>query len=104
MQTTQVQLPATRFIFCRTCGNRYTAEKHIKKDKSYYHCSGRTCKSKNKYVPVDILEKLVEEKFKTIEFSEDFIELTVDKVKLIYKKEKQKSVVSDKALLINEPQ
>jgi DNA invertase Pin-like site-specific DNA recombinase len=88
------------FIFCYVCGNRYTAEKHVKKGKSYYRCSGSACSAKSKFVPVNILEKLIEEKFKTIEFSTDFVNLVVNKVKLIYKKRREQ-VSSEKQILIN---
>ena len=64
------------FVFCK-CGRRLTAEYHIKPSKrtySYYHCTrGKACQlSRN--VPIEDLEKQVEEKFKEIAFSKAFFD------------------------------
>jgi len=59
------------FVFCAKCGQRYTAEHHNKKNRSYYHCnrSGDRIKCTDKYVEVWDLEKQVADKFKEIQFS-----------------------------------
>jgi len=51
------------FIFCNICGQRYTAEKHPKKNAEYYHCSANSRKHSNRgqNVKVTDLEKQVEE-------------------------------------------
>ena len=80
------------FVFCAKCGQRYTAEHHPKKSKSYYHCnrSGDRIKCNDKYVDVWDLEEQVADKFKTIQFSQKFISNVVGRVEKIYKERKGK--------------
>jgi site-specific DNA recombinase len=56
------------FMFCAICKQRYTAEHHFKKNKSYYHCNraGDQIKCTDKYVEVYDLEQQVANKFKEI--------------------------------------
>ena len=80
------------FVFCDLCGDRYTAEKHrIGKCTDYYHCgtksTGHSNKSQN--VAVAELEKQVENRFKTLKFSETFIKLIILKIKTFYEKQKE---------------
>lgn len=73
------------FMFCKICGQRYTAEKHPSKNKAYYRCAtmmGHSNRGQN--VEVARLEHEVEERFKGIEFSQEFINLVVTKVKAMY--------------------
>ncbi len=91
------------FIFCDICGQRYTAEKHrAGKITDYYHCSARSKKhsSKKQNISVEDLEKLVEEKFKDIQFSKELISLTVEKIKKFYN-EKNSETESQKRILLN---
>lgn len=83
------------FLFCGICSGRYTAEKHPLKKIDYYHCAfnGKRRKDKDhtnhgQNVKVAELERQVEEKFKGIQFSDEFIALVVDKVRKIYEKYK----------------
>ena len=80
------------FIFCNICGQRYTAEKHSKKNIEYYHCSATRKKHSNlgQNVKVMDLEKQVEEYFKNIQFSQEFIEKVVTQVKNLYHYQKEK--------------
>lgn len=87
----------TGFLFCK-CGRRLTAEYHIKPSKrtySYYHCTrGKFCHS-SRNVPIEDLEKQVEEKFKEVTFSEDFFNKLIIGLKHYYDnyhKENQKQV------------
>jgi site-specific DNA recombinase len=74
------------FVFCPTHNRRYTAEWHLKKGIAYYHCSNKSgC---GKYIEKNKLENMVAEKFKTINFSEDFINLVIEKVKNIFEERK----------------
>ena len=96
------------FIFCDICGQRYTAESHRSGKKTdYYHCSARSHKhsSKGQNMPTEDLEELVENKFKDIQFSKDFIDLTIKKVKKFYREKKvednqQKRMLLNKKLSI----
>ena len=91
------------FIFCDICGQRYTAEKHrAGKRVDYYHCSARSKKhsSKKQNISVEDLEKLVEEKFKDIQFSKELISLTVEKIKKFYN-ERRTETESQKRVFLN---
>jgi len=98
------------FIFCDICGQRYTAEKHrAGKITDYYHCSARSKKhsSKKQNISVEDLEKLVEEKFKDIQFSKELISLTIEKIKRFYNErnaetESQKRIFLNKKMKIEE--
>ena len=87
------------FIFCK-CGRRFTAEKHTKpsgKKYAYYHCTrGEKCHD-SFCVPCGDLEKQVEEKFKDVQFSEEFYQNLLDKLKQKYdghKKNKNEEINS----------
>jgi len=76
------------FVFCNICGGRYTAEKHPAKNNiAYYHCAfnGKRGKerlhtNRDQNVEVKELERQVEEEFKKIQFSDDFIGLVIRKL------------------------
>lgn len=75
------------FAICATHGKKYTAEWHHKKtanktSRAYYHCSNRLgC---GKYIEMTDLEMMVEEKFKDLQFSEEFTNLVIDKTKRLF--------------------
>lgn len=77
------------FIYCSDCGQRYTAEWHIKESLkkrggkiAYYHCQklGRN-KCPSPFVEKENLELKVENLIKNLEFSQEFIDLVVEKTK-----------------------
>jgi site-specific DNA recombinase len=73
------------FVYCNLCGQRYTAETHAAKRKSYYHCASmRKHSNRDQNVDVSVLERQVEEQFKTIQFSRDFIRSIVEKLKQVH--------------------
>lgn len=77
------------YVYCASCGRRWTAEKHPKKEKAYYRCNaqpGQRCAER--YIEIDDLEKEIERKFSAIEFSPDFIEKVVARVQALYQKKK----------------
>lgn len=90
------------FVFCAICDQRYTAEHHFKKDKSYYHCnrSGDRIKCKDKYVQTEVLEKQVAAKFDELQFSEAMLDKVIDRVKTIYDA-KRSSVATRKKKLMS---
>jgi transcription elongation factor Elf1 len=96
------------FVFCGICGQRYTAEKHrIGKNPDYYHCSVRNKNHSNQGQNIEVkeLEKQVEEYFKKIQFSKEFINLVIQKVKKFYEerkveKEKEKRILLNKKMEI----
>ena len=77
--------------FCANCGQRYTAEHHPKKNKSYYHCnrSGDQIKCQDKYVEVWDIEQQVANLFKYIEFTPNFTDRLVTKIEKIYSGRKE---------------
>ncbi len=93
------------FIFCDICGGRYTAEKHSVKGKGYYHCGAKTSVHTNKWQNVEVgyLEKEIEKYFSKVEFSKDFIDLVIQKVRKFYEirrgaKEQEKRMFLNKKL------
>ena len=89
------------FVFCNICKQRYTAEKHIAKNKEYYHCASRKKHSnEGQNIEVKELEGQIEKKFKAIQFSPKFINLVIKKVKAIYT-QKNKEVNKEKQALYN---
>jgi DNA invertase Pin-like site-specific DNA recombinase len=91
------------FVFCDICGQRYTADRHrAGKISDYYHCSARSIQhsNKNQNVKTNDLEKQVEEQFRNIQFSQDFINLVIEKVKKFYQ-EKKKEDKKEKKVLLN---
>jgi len=90
------------FAFCNICGQRYTAEKHPLKRKEYYHCTSRSKHSnRGQNVEVKELEKQVEEYFRRIQFSQDFVNLVVEKLKGIYSHRKEE-ITQEKQILYNQ--
>ena len=77
--------------YCANCGQRYTAEHHPKKNKSYYHCnrSGDQIKCHDKYVEVWDLEQQIANLFKYIEFTPSFKERLVARIEKIYGSRKE---------------
>ena len=77
--------------YCANCGQRYTAEHHPKKNKSYYHCnrSGDQIKCRDKYVEVWDIEQQIADLFKFIEFTPSFTERLVAKIEKIYRSRKE---------------
>ena len=72
------------FLYCYRHEKRYTAEWHLVKNKriAYYHCSNRNgC---GKYSEQVQLEEKIAEKFKTLEFSPEFVERVIGKAKEIF--------------------
>jgi len=95
--------PFNGMIFSATTGMRYVGEQHPNKSKSYYRCHGKgDLKSapEDKPIAMDIFEGYVEDAFRGIEFSAQFVDKVVARVKQIYEK-KKKSVTSEKVSLIN---
>jgi DNA invertase Pin-like site-specific DNA recombinase/transcription elongation factor Elf1 len=91
------------FVFCDICGQRFTADRHrANKISDYYHCSARSIEHSNKdqNVETDNLEEQVEGAFKNIQFSREFINLVIQKVKTFYQ-EKRKESESQKRILLN---
>jgi site-specific DNA recombinase len=95
-------------IFCNICGGRYTAEKHAKKGLEYYHCAFNGMRGQEKphtnrgqNVKVKDLEVLIEEQFKRIQFTTEFIDLVTEKIKRIYYQQRE-TVESQKIPLRNQ--
>lgn len=78
------------FVFCNKCGQRYTAEYHPLKNKAYYHCNRSNDQKKctDKYVEVNELENQIADKFDSLQFSDEFIDKVVEKMKNIYESKK----------------
>ncbi|MEN6520057.1 MAG: recombinase family protein [Armatimonadota bacterium] len=90
------------FAFCNICGYRYTAEIHQVKKKSYYHCAAmRTHSNLGQNIETLELERAVEKQFRKIQFTEDFAQLIVDKLRTIYLG-KRESTTSQKQALYNQ--
>lgn len=86
------------FLVCARHGRRYTAEHHLGKKIAYYHCSNP--KGCGKYVEQTELENLVAEKFKGLEFTEDFTNLVIEKARRMFM-DKRKKYDSQKQGLVN---
>ena len=90
------------FVFCDICGGRYTAEKHrTRKNSDYYHCSVISVKHSNQGQNIEVkeLEKQIEKRFKDIQFSKEFTNLVVQKVKKFYEKGKTEKEQERRTLL-----
>jgi DNA invertase Pin-like site-specific DNA recombinase len=88
------------FVYCEICGKRYVGEKHPVKNKEYYHCgSKRTHSNEGQNIEVSVLERQVEEQFRAIQFSEEFISQILEKLKALYRK--QQSELSSKMLVLH---
>ena len=67
------------FVHCPRHGKRYTAEWHLNKKISYYHCTNKSgC---GRYIETGKLEEMVADKFKNLEFHPDFINKIIEKAK-----------------------
>jgi site-specific DNA recombinase len=90
------------FVFCAICGQKYTAEIHSAKNRSYYHCATmRGHSNRNQNVDVLELEHQVEEQFKTIQFSPAFIECIMEKLQQVHAGHRQ-TVRTQKQVLLNQ--
>ena len=90
------------FAFCGICGHRYTAEIHPAKRKSYYRCCAKGSHSNaNQNVEVSDLESQVEQQFKAIQFSQDFISRIIAHLKRLHAEHKH-GVHSRKQVLLNQ--
>lgn len=70
------------FLWCERHDRRYCAEWHLKKKKAYYHCPNRTgC---GKYMEQVFAEDTVAEKFKDLEFSDEFMAMVIEKVQRVF--------------------
>lgn len=87
------------FAFCNLCGNRYTGEHHVAKRRSYYHCTAmRTHSNLGQNAEVSDLEREVEQQFKTVQFTEEFTQLTITKLQAEYAKKKNTNGSQKQAL------
>ena len=88
------------FMFCETCGCRFTAGMVQKKGIAYYHCTKRSeTKCDQAYVEVVALEKQVQDFFNDIKFSPILIEKIVAKVQTLY--QKQRDSISEEKKVLN---
>ena len=96
------------FIFCDDCGLRYTAEYHYDNKKfakrggkiAYYHCAKRGgCKSP--YIQQEVLETMIHETLKRVQFSKPFVTLVLKKAKTAFLKQRG-SIDDDKKVLLNQ--
>ena len=88
------------YIVCDCCGRKFTAEHHTKHKNtySYYHCTkGRTCD--NTAVRVKDLERLVDNKFKRIQLTDEFKTKLLIKLKQRYDNHKKEIGLDAKKLL-----
>jgi hypothetical protein len=84
------------------CGQRYTAELHRVKRKSYYHCASmRTHSNRNQNVDVAVLERQVELQFKTIQFSPGLISRIVEQLRHVHATAKQ-GIQAQMQVLLNQ--
>lgn len=90
------------FAFCGLCGQRYTAEAHPKKNKSYYHCATmREHSNKNQNVEVAALEQQVEECFRSIQFSPQFIDRIIRQLHGV-RSRRQRTLLTQKHVFLNQ--
>src|SRR3989344_5397932 len=96
------------FLYCGECGQRYTAEWHYDKHKlanrggkiAYYHCQKRErngCQAK--YVEQADLETQVENQFKTMQFSPEFVQAVVNQTKKVLENNRKNSSSRIQAIL-----
>ncbi|OGK45309.1 hypothetical protein A2956_02315 [Candidatus Roizmanbacteria bacterium RIFCSPLOWO2_01_FULL_37_57] len=96
------------FAYCGECGQRYTAEWHYDKHKlanrggkiAYYHCQKRErngCPAK--YVEQADLETQVENQFKTMQFSPEFVQAVVNQTKKVLENNRKNSSSRIQAIL-----
>lgn len=95
------------FIFCAECGQRYTAEWHTKPSLkarggkiAYYHCQKRDrngCPAP--YVEMQDLEEQVENEFKTMEFTQEFVDAVVRKTRELLERNRANSTSLKQGIL-----
>jgi hypothetical protein len=89
------------FIFCNICGHRYVGEIHHSRNKAYYHCgSMRKHSNRGQNVEVSTLEQEIEKQFESIQFSPEFTERMISKLKERCEG-RRKAIVSEKQILYN---
>ena len=75
-------------VTCPRHNKRFCAEWHLNKKIAYYHCTHRNgC---GKYIEQTALEKLVADKFKDLEFSDEFVGLVIENAKRIFMERRKK--------------
>jgi len=90
------------FIYCNICGQRYTAEKHAKKKKEYYHCATmRGHSNQGQNIEVKHLEREIENQFKAIQFSREYINYISKIVRELYQDQKS-NIKKDKQTILNQ--
>ena len=75
-------------ITCPRHNKRFCAEWHLNKKIAYYHCTYR--KGCGKYIEQTALEGMVADKFRDLQFSEEFINLVIEKAKRIFMERRNK--------------
>ena len=86
------------YVFCPIHNRRYTAEFHLNKSKSYYHCPNRHgCSSR--YVEQSDLEKQVADKFKNLQFAPEFVDSVIGKIKSKFDEQRNEYYVKHKSFL-----
>ena len=84
------------FVYCDKQQKRYTAEWHLNKKLAYYHCTNRFgC---GKYIETNKLEDKIAEKFKDLEFNDNFVEQVIEKAKSIFYKRRREYEAKKQAL------
>ena len=78
----------TGLITCPRHNKRFCAEWHLNKKIAYYHCTYR--KGCGKYIEQTKLEDMVADKFRDLQFSDEFINLVIEKAKRIFMERRQK--------------
>lgn len=84
---TKRQFQFSGLLNCAECGHAITAE--IKKEKYiYYHCSNRRCVCKNQNTREEEIETQFEEILKSIQISENYLDLIIEALKEDFGNEK----------------
>lgn len=75
------------FVYCHECGTRFYSSWQHKREKAYYHGSVKSgCKH---YIPLGELENKVAQEFKKIQFSKEFTQKIIEKVKELVKQSRE---------------
>ena len=75
-------------ITCPRHNKRFCAEWHLNKKIAYYHCTYR--KGCGKYIEQTLLEGMVADKFRDLQFSDEFVNLVIEKARRIFMERRQK--------------
>ena len=94
------------FAFCANCGKRMIGEWHAKKSGKrfgYYHCPSTYGCKKPEYIRLEKIEQEVEDKFKELSFSDEFINLIISEADKTLKttkhiNEKQKLILNKRII------